>query len=438
VAYANYGYDAAGDRTSMQDITGMTSYAYDSLHRLTSATHPSGSNLPIQNEAFGYDAVGNRSSDTVVASYSYNAANELTSNSSFTYSYDNNGNQIVRNSIQYSTQTTYSYDSQNELTQVNAHGGGQSNYKYDALGRRIYKSTGTVASQTIQYIYDNQDIVAMVDGSNNLIALFTHGPGTDESMELHQSNGADFFLHADGLGSIIAYTDISGDLVEQIEYEAYGRPVFLDKRGSSPIVEHQSFTGSPYAYTGREWDSETNLGYLRLRGVDYNVGRYLQQDRLIQPPVLTDPSFQHKYAYVGDNPISRVDPSGLWYWDINLTRLGFANGGVLVNQDGLYGYVGFGVAVPGWAVLYSNQNPSVGWDYSALVAPEAISPAGPALSAGFDFANLNNSYEYGLGSPGGGFTFNKVLNPISWQAILNFLIKSSSYLPQPTNSCPTQ
>ncbi len=41
-----------------------------------------------------------------------------------------------------------------------------------------------------------------------------------------------------------AATDASGNVVERIEYESYGQPVFLDMRSGMPVVESQSFAES--------------------------------------------------------------------------------------------------------------------------------------------------------------------------------------------------
>ncbi len=304
VAFANYNYDADGNRTSMQTTDGANSYSYDALNRLISASHPAASLLPIQNETFSYDPVGNRLSDAAIANYSYNAANELVSNSSFTYSYDANGNLISKTDLA-GNKTSYSYDSENELVSASMPSGITATYKYDALGRRIYRSTGTLPSQTYQYIYDNQDILAMLDGNNNLVALFTHGPGIDEPLEIRQASGAEYFLHADGLGSIVAATDINGNVVERIEYESYGQPVFLDERGASPVVESQSLTGSPFAFTGQPYDNETGLYDYRARYYDPVVGRFTQQD-----PLGLRGGGINLYAYATNQPLRYRDPMG--------------------------------------------------------------------------------------------------------------------------------
>jgi YD repeat-containing protein len=64
-----------------------TNYGYDSIYQLLSAT-PSGGTA----EAYTYDPVGNRLSSLGVPSYRYNSSNELTSTSTATLGYDNNGN----------------------------------------------------------------------------------------------------------------------------------------------------------------------------------------------------------------------------------------------------------------------------------------------------------------------------------------------------------
>jgi RHS repeat-associated protein len=58
-------------------------------------------------------------------------------------------------------------------------------------------------------------------------------------------------------------------------------------------------------FTGRRYDPETALYYYRARYYDYYTGRFLQTD----PTGYSDGL--NVYAYVGNNPISWIDPSGL-------------------------------------------------------------------------------------------------------------------------------
>jgi YD repeat-containing protein len=61
-------------------------------------------------------------------------------------------------------QTAYSYDSENRLIQASLPDGTVPAYKYDALGRRVEKSTGAVTGPTVtRYIYE--DVPGLVEKS---------------------------------------------------------------------------------------------------------------------------------------------------------------------------------------------------------------------------------------------------------------------------------
>src|SRR5215467_5395648 len=75
---ASYTLDNAGNRTAKTDqrTAVATSYGYDNIYQLLSATPSSGAA-----EGYTYDPVGNRLTSAGVPSYSYDASNELTSTS---------------------------------------------------------------------------------------------------------------------------------------------------------------------------------------------------------------------------------------------------------------------------------------------------------------------------------------------------------------------
>ncbi|HBB66423.1 MAG TPA: hypothetical protein DCZ93_03800, partial [Elusimicrobia bacterium] len=245
-----------------------------------------------------------RLSDAVITNYQHNAANRLTENSSYTYTYDANGNLDGQTEKATNAHTTYAYNSENQLISATMSDGTVATYKYDPLGRRIEKAV-TVNSvlADIHYRYDNEDIIATVDGNNIVTASFTHGPGIDEPLILKKTDtGANYYYNVDGLGSIIALSDNNGAIVETMEYQVYGKPIFKD---ASNVVIAKSVIGNIYSYTSREFDYETGLVYLRARYYSAETGRFLQQDPRCFGGVA------NLYVYVNGNPLIFYDPSGL-------------------------------------------------------------------------------------------------------------------------------
>lgn len=129
------------------------------------------------------------------------------------------------------------------------------NYKHDGLGRRVEKEvTQTGVTKVTRFIYDNEDILLELDGNNNIIARYTHGPGIDEPLVM-EKGGASFFYHADGLGSITEITNQSGTVVQAYTYSSFGK---IESQLDPNFVQ-------PYTFTAREFDSETGLYFYRAR-----------------------------------------------------------------------------------------------------------------------------------------------------------------------------
>ena len=148
----------------------------------------------------------------------HDLANRLLEDSNFTYTYDANGNLATKTDKATLQVTTYTYDAENQLIQVEVFtlAGGTTpvmvaEYRYDALGQRIKKDVNGVITR---YIYANEDIVAELDGANNLRAIYIHGPGIDEPLAVFRgAEGGLFVYHGDGLGSITHLTDAFGTCV---------------------------------------------------------------------------------------------------------------------------------------------------------------------------------------------------------------------------------
>ena len=285
---AAYAYNPEGNRTSLTDRRGVQAFGYDTLDRLTSASHP----LLATPQAFAYDPVGNRTTGGSVV----NAGNQLTADATFAYQYDDNGNLTRKTLLATGNYTQYSYDAENRLTKAEDFAAGNptaiatSTYRYDGLGRRIEKVAN---GQTTRYIYDGEDILLEYDGANVLQARYTHGPGIDEPIAVTKG-GSTFFYHQDGLGSVTDLTDSAGATAKSYSYDAYGN-----------VLESPGSVEQPYTYTGRELDSASGLMHYRARSYDFATGRFLQKD-----PIGFDGGDLNIYRYVFSNPINLTDPDG--------------------------------------------------------------------------------------------------------------------------------
>jgi RHS repeat-associated protein len=78
---------------------------------------------------------------------------------------------------------------------------------------------------------------------------------------------------------------------------------------------HREVLGHRSRYTGKERDTESGNDYFDARYYSSSMGRFLSPDWSAQvSPVpyakLDDPQTLNLYAYVGNNPLSRTDPTG--------------------------------------------------------------------------------------------------------------------------------
>ena len=163
-----------------------------------------------------------------------------------------------------------------------------------SLGRRVERNPlsvgGTQGIGATRFLYDGADVIEDLDEGNRVIISYINGPGIDNKVRQTDGNGNLYYL-TDQLGSTNELTDDGGNVVEGIGYDSFG-----NSTGTSL---------TRYTYTGREFDSVTDLYYYRARWYDPQVGRFISED-----PIGLNGGI-NPYAYVGNNPIGWRDPLGL-------------------------------------------------------------------------------------------------------------------------------
>lgn len=297
----SYGYYPNGNLHTVTDLNAVTNnqiYQYDPLNQLNTV---SGNN----NLSYNYDAVGNRTFDALNAAgtiYNYDTNSQILQNQTGARP-DTLNNDKVGN-ITLSAGKTFGYGPDNLLNSVQQSGISIATYKYNALRQRISKTTG---AGTTTYNYDPQGQLIYENGpslnasyvylDSEPLARLDFNPN-DPTGTVTNWNIA--YYHNNLLGAPQVTTDQNGQINWAAQMDPFGKAQSIN----STITQNLRLPGQYY-------DQETGLFYNMNRYYDPATGRYLQSDPIgLLGGINT-------YTYVGNNPLTRVDPLGLsWVDDV--------------------------------------------------------------------------------------------------------------------------
>jgi RHS repeat-associated protein len=292
--------DALDRITSMTEVidgaTHTYAYGYDTLGQLTNVQQDG-----VTIATYRYDRNGNRLSTTTpsgTVTGSYDPQDRLTQYGTVAYTYTANGSLASKIDSSTSKTTIYSYDDLGNLTRVVQPDGAQITYLIDGQNRRIGKEVNGTLVQG--FVYDDYSLtpVAETDGSGNIVSQFvyTTNAGAPASMI---KDGITYRIIADHLGSPRLVVNTStGQIVQEMDYDAWGNVITDTNPGFQP-----------FGFAGGLYDHDTGLVRFGARDYDPLTGRWLAPD-----PLLYGGAQANLYEYPGDNPISLIDPSGLYTW----------------------------------------------------------------------------------------------------------------------------
>ena len=159
-------------------------------------------------------------------------------------------------------------------------------------GRAVFSINPSITNFSTNYLYDGDNSVEAVDQSGNVIARYTHSLDVDEPLAQLRS-GTTTYYHADALGSITSLTNPAGAVGATYSYDGFGN-----------LTASTGTLVNPFGFTGRDFDMESGLSFLRHRYYSPVGGRFLSEDPI---------GFQggkNFYEYVRNTPANAIDPFG--------------------------------------------------------------------------------------------------------------------------------
>ncbi|HLG18297.1 MAG TPA: RHS repeat-associated core domain-containing protein [Bdellovibrionota bacterium] len=204
----------------------------------------------------------------------------------YSYSYDKNGNlNTITNRYTGVVKQRLEYNSLNKLLRATA-GTSVTEYRYDANGSRIEKigPAGTEKYYGLIEAKGNTKTYYYFLGSRR-VAQRTIG-------------GNLYFHQQDHLGSASVVTDQNGTVVSRNSYHEFGSIKWQEGAGGI----------SDYTYNDKRWDKETNFYDYGARAYNAKMFKFTTPDSIVPDP--KNPQSLNRYAYVKNNPLTYIDPTG--------------------------------------------------------------------------------------------------------------------------------
>ena len=315
-----YLYNADGNISQYTNsLDGSVLYDYDFLGQLTGADY---SNLDITDESYQYDLNGNRelvtnaNGDLVV--YSTGTNNELNSDGNYSYAYDAEGNRISKTNAAGTERELYVWDYRNRLSSVTKQEYNTTTqewetvqiveYAYDynnVLIRKVLDANGDgVSDSKTIFLPENYQTAIQLDDadlSDSTYETVSHRylwtPQNQDKLladiQVSPTGSETLWTLTDHLGTIrdVVKNTPSGLVVPaHVIYDAYGN-VLSCKDANGTDIESPVLFG----FTGKYFDTDTQLQNNVNRWYDATVGRWLSTD-----PIGFNGNDTNLYRYVGN------------------------------------------------------------------------------------------------------------------------------------------
>lgn len=348
--YTHYNDGRVRERTTP---TRTQEYTYDPLGRLKTLTN-FGQGQSSAPHSFDHDSHGNLTQNDITVSDFQNPARPHlpTLVGGNAYSYYANGNLLSRGGVDVPGQLqTFAYtpfDLPREIStgSTNPH---VTAFEYSADEERVVRRDPDF---TRYYVGDLYQHLVDPSGATNEERFRISAGGTVVA-EIVRSHGGEkvLYLHSDHLGTPSTISDDEGNVAHQ-EYGPFGA-----LQGTPAFI---SFFGTHLGFTGHQQDFDLGLTDMGGRVFDPLAGRFTTADPIMQAPFFSQG--QNRYAYVLNDPINLIDPTGMAF---DTSGDVFAQGHIVgdsftaLSVGGIAAVIGYGIgsAVADSGVSLSSLSP---------------------------------------------------------------------------------
>ena len=206
-------------------------------------------------------------------------------------------------------------------------------YTYDADGQRTAKTVGT--DQTT-YLYIGGQLCKVNSPTAELELFYDDdGRALGFSISSERYGYAKFYYVYNAQGDVVQLRDAANNVTANYLYDAWGKLLHICTYSGQEITDasHAALL-NPIRYRGYVYDSETGLYYVSSRYYDPEIGRWINADGFASTG--QDITGNNMFAYCGNNPVDRVDPSGMFWKKIgnSIKKVGSAIAGFTKSTFG--------------------------------------------------------------------------------------------------------